>query len=115
MRPLSIITRLCLVVTVATAQTTPGKQLDPKVTELWDIKASKITPAAYPVEVPSDAVLLVNGKDRSECTKLDGSEAKWEVKDGAFTVVKGSGVIKTKQTFSDFQLHIEWRTPPEVV
>ena len=32
-------------------------------------------------------------------------------KDGAFTAVKGAGDIKTKQTFGDIQLHIEWREP----
>src|SRR5262245_42638554 len=97
------------------AQTTPREQLDPKVTELWDIKAKKITPGTAPGEAPSDAVILFNGKDMSEWTTLDGSPAKWEVKDGAFTVAKGTGDHKTKKTFGDFQLHIEWRAPSEIV
>ena len=30
------------------------------------------------------------------------------------TVAKGAGDIRTKQTFGDIQLHIEWRTPADV-
>jgi hypothetical protein len=37
------------------------------------------------------------------------------VENGCVTVVKGAGTIKTKRVFEDFQLHIEWRTPEEVV
>jgi hypothetical protein len=37
------------------------------------------------------------------------------VEDGAMTVVKKTGNILTKQGFGDCQLHIEWRTPAEVV
>ena len=36
------------------------------------------------------------------------------MKDGSLVCVKGSGVIKTKRKFSNFQLHIEWKTPSEV-
>jgi hypothetical protein len=112
----SLITGLVLLMAiVATAQTTPREQLDPKVTEVWDLKPQKITPGAAPGEAPSDAVVLFGGKDLSEWTTLQGAAPKWEVKDGAFTVAKGAGDIKTKKQFGDFQLHIEWRAPAEVV
>jgi hypothetical protein len=111
----SITGLLLLIAAVTFAQTTPREQLDPKVTEVWDLKPKKITPGAAAGEAPSDAVILFNGKDLSEWTALDGGAAKWEVKDGAFTVVKGTGDVKTKKQFGDFQLHIEWRTPAEVV
>ncbi len=102
--------------TVAVAQTTPREQLDPKVTEIWDLKPKKISPGTNPGEAPSDAIVLFNGKDMGEWESAsDGSTPKWEVKDGAFTVAKGTGDIKTKKTFGDFQLHIEWRTPTEIV
>src|SRR5688572_27962903 len=106
---------LVLLVTTSFAQTTPREQLDPKVTELWDLKPKKINAGANPGEAPSDAVVLFGGKDLSEWTTLDGGAPKWDVKDGAFTVAKGGGDIKTKKTFGDFQLHIEWRTPSEIV
>ncbi len=101
---------------LAIAQNTPREQLDPKVTEIWDLKPKKITPGTNPGEAPSDAIVLFNGKDMGEWESArDGSTPKWEVKDGAFTVAKGAGDIKTKKTFGDFQLHIEWRTPSEIV
>lgn len=106
---------LILLATTSFAQTTPREELDPKVTEVWDLKPKKITAGANAGEAPSDAIILFSGKDLSEWTSLDGGAPKWEVKDGAFTVVKGSGDIKTKKTFGDFQLHIEWRTPSEIV
>jgi hypothetical protein len=114
MRLLTIVL-LLLLSTATYSQTTPREQLDPKVTEVWDLKPKKIAPGANAGEAPSDATVLFNGKDLGEWTALDGSAPKWEVKDGAFTVVKGGGDIKTKKTFGDFQLHIEWRAPSEVV
>lgn len=83
---------------------------DPKVTEYWDPEVRVVTPGA----IPSDATLLFNGKDLSNWeSSNDGSPAKWSVKDGAMTVVKGAGNISTKQKFENYQLHIEWRSPIE--
>lgn len=104
---------MLMAATAAYSQTTPREQLDPKVTEVWDLKPKKITPATNAGDAPSDAVILFNGKDLNEWTSA-GGPAKWEVKDGAMTVVKGTGEIKTKKTFGDFQLHIEWRAPSVV-
>lgn len=98
----------------AFAQAQPRESLDPKVTEVWDLKPKKITANPVFAEAPSDAIVLFNGKDLSEWTTLDGAAAAWEVKDGSFTVAKGKGDIKTKKTFGDFQLHIEWRSPAVV-
>ncbi len=97
------------------AQTTPRESLDPKVTEVWDLKPKKITPAIKPGDAPSDAIVLFDGKDLSKWSDNSGGDAKWELKDGAMTVTKGASDIKTKQTFGDIQLHIEWRAPAEVV
>lgn len=57
---------------------------------------------------PSDAIVLFDGKDLSA---WNGGE-KWLVADGVATV-KGGG-IQTKQSFGDFQLHLEFASP-EVV
>lgn len=97
------------------AQGKTRESLDPTVTEVWEPRPAKITPGANTGEAPSDAILLFNGKDLSEWTSLDGSDAKWTVKDGAVTVQKGTGDVKTKRTFGDIQLHIEWRAPSEIV
>src|SRR5215475_15628101 len=65
---------------------------------------------------PSDAIVLFDGKDLSNwVSEKDGSPAKWNLKDGAMVVVRGTGAIKTKQEFDDIQLHVEWATPAEVV
>jgi len=87
---------------------------DARTTELWSPKPVKITPGTTFGEAPSDAVILFDGKDLSKWSSADGADAKWTVKDGAFTVLVGSGEIKTKQTFGDIQLHLEWREPADV-
>ena len=89
--------------------------LDPAVTEIWEPRVKKVTPGVKAGEAPSDAIVLFDGKDLSNFVSFDGSEAKWEVADGAFTVRKGSGIIKTKKAFGDIQLHIEWRSPTEII
>ena len=43
---------------------------------------------------------------------LDGKPATWPVKAGVLE--SGKGYIRTKDEFSDFQLHIEWAAPREV-
>lgn len=86
---------------------------DPKVTEVWEPEPEVVTPGADG-SAPSDAIVLFNGKDLSQWTDQRGNAAKWSVNDGAMTVVKGTGVIKTRNTFGDIQLHIEWRTPAVV-
>ncbi len=111
----NIVFAFCIVSAGALAQGAPRESLDPKVTEVWDLKPKKITAGVNYGEAPSDAVIIFDGKDLSKFTDLNGADAKWDVKDGAFTVSKASGDIKTKQTFGDMQLHIEWRTPTEIV
>jgi hypothetical protein len=64
-------------------------------------------------EPPSDAIVLFAGKDLGQWTSMDGSPAKWEVKDG-YVQVNGTGSIRTKEEFGDVQLHVEWATPSEV-
>jgi hypothetical protein len=105
---------LALISFVLVAQQTPRETLDPKVTEIWEPRVAKVTPGANTGDSPSDAIILFGGKDLIEWTSLDGSAAKWEVKDGSFTVTPGGGDIKSKRTFGDIQLHIEWRAPSVV-
>lgn len=88
-------------------------QPDPKLTEVWEPVPRVVTPGTGP-GAPSDAIVLLNGKDLSEWQHVDGGPAKWKLGDGAVTVVKAAGNIKTKRSFGDCQLHIEWRTPAKV-
>ncbi|MGB8170417.1 MAG: DUF1080 domain-containing protein [Chthoniobacteraceae bacterium] len=65
---------------------------------------------------PSDATVLFDGKDLSKWKmEKDGAEAAWKVEDGYMEVVPKTGYIMTKDEFGpDFQLHVEFATPPPV-
>ena len=86
---------------------------DPKDTEVWEPVPETVTSATGD-QPPSDAIILFDGKDLSKWTGKDGIP-QWDVNNNAFTVVRGTGDIQTKQKFGDIQLHIEWRTPAKVV
>jgi hypothetical protein len=65
-----------------------------------------------PGRPPSDAIVLFDGKDLSRWRNQQGDgPAPWRVADGAFEVVKGTGVIQTAQGFGSCQLHLEWASP----
>jgi Domain of Unknown Function (DUF1080) len=64
-----------------------------------------VTPGEKCGEPPSDAIVLFDGKDLSA---WEGGE-KWKVEDGV-AIVRG-GDIRTKQSFGDCQLHVEWSAP----
>jgi Domain of Unknown Function (DUF1080) len=75
----------------------------------------KIVDPGDGTRAPADAIVLFDGKDLSNwLSDKDGSDAKWEVKDGAMVVKPGTGAIKSKREFNDVQLHIEWATPAVV-
>jgi hypothetical protein len=71
-------------------------------------------PAGPPVPVPSDAVMLFNGKDLDQWTDNKGNPAKWKVENGYMEVAAKAGSIQTKRGFGDCQLHVEWAAPVEV-
>jgi hypothetical protein len=54
---------------------------------------------------PSDAVVLFSGKGLEAWENADN----WKVVDGA--MVSGRGDVRTKESFGDCQLHIEWSAP----
>ncbi|MGE9313927.1 DUF1080 domain-containing protein [Niabella sp. CJ426] len=87
---------------------------DPRLTEIWQPEPKIVSPGKTAADAPADAIVLFNGKDLAEWQTEDGKPAKWKVEGDAVTVVKGTGVIKTKRAFGDCQLHVEWRTPAEV-
>ncbi|HUG70487.1 MAG TPA: DUF1080 domain-containing protein [Pirellulaceae bacterium] len=55
--------------------------------------------------VPSDALVLFDGSDLSAWENADN----WKIEDGA--MVSGKGDVRTKASFGDCQLHIEWSAP----
>lgn len=64
-----------------------------------------------PGRPPSDAIVLFDGKDLSRWTDKDGKPAKWKVENGYLEVVPESGLISTKDSFGDCQLHVEFAEP----
>lgn len=85
----------------------------PQDTEVWEPQPVKVTPGTG-TSAPSDAIVLFDGKNLDNWVSEKGGAAPWTIKDGAMTVAPGKGGIKTKASFGDFQLHIEWRSPSVV-
>ncbi len=80
-----------------------------------------VTPGTFssqeqPGTPPSDAIILFDGSDLSkwEADEGTGVPTKWVVKNGAMECVPGSGYVRTKETFGDCQLHVEWAAPTKV-
>jgi len=89
-----------------------AQQAKPEDTEVWEPVPKVVTPAAKPGDAPSDAIVLFDGSNLDQWVQNnDGSPAKWDVKDGILTVNKNYGNIETKKSFTNYQLHIEWREP----
>ena len=84
---------------------------NPKDTEVW----SPVPKMVSFQNTPADAIILFNGGNLDQwLTVKDKTAAKWTVKDNIFTVKKGTGSIETKQSFSNYQLHIEWLIPANI-
>jgi len=91
-----------------------AQEIKPEDTEIWEPEPKVVTPGQGHA-APSDAIVLFDGSDFSSWESTKGGNVKWKLEDGAMTIQKGAGDIRTKQSFGDCQLHIEWRTPSEVV
>ena len=109
MKTVLLFTAACLgLVSVACAQQT-GK---PEDTEVYEPVPKVVVPAATPGQPPADALVLFNGKNLSEWVMTeDHAPAKWKVAGGVLTVDKTTGNIETKRSFTNYQLHLEWREP----
>ena len=87
----------------------------PEDTEVWQPVPKIVTPGATNAAPPSDAIILFDGSNEDEWVSAqDHTPAKWLVGDGVLTVAKGTGNIETKQSFKDYQLHIEWKIPTNI-
>lgn len=103
-----LVIALCLTASAAHAQTDYEKS---RATEVY----SPVPPAVEVINgVPSDAVVLFDGKSLNAWDSVSGGAAGWTLVDGAVEVKAGAGDIRTKDAFCDVQLHIEWQTPTVV-
>lgn len=68
-------------------------------------------------KAPSDAIVLFDGTDLSGWLQKGRggklSEPAWKIENGYFEIVRGTGSLRTKESFGDVQLHVEWATPAE--
>ena len=86
-------------------------------TEVYEPVPKVVTPGTSNAAPPSDAIVLFDGKSLDAWVSAkDKSPAKWTVADGILTVSKAPGVgnIETKQSFKNYQLHVEWRIPANI-
>lgn len=90
----------------------PSPHVRSQVTEVWEPVPETVT--APEGGVPSDAVVLFDGSDLEAWESVNGGVAEWSVDDGAFSVARGSGDIRTLESFCDVQLHIEWRVSDDI-
>lgn len=99
---------------LAKAQNDPAAEA--AKTEIWSPEPAIVTPGQTPQDAPSDAIILFNGKnlDQWHGEKDSTAPAGWTVANGVMTVNKKVGGITTKQRFTDYQLHLEWKVPANI-
>jgi len=86
----------------------------PEATEQW--KPVPPVVEAAPGVPPSDAIVLFDGKSLDAWEPVVPNGPSWKIEDGAMVVVPQAKPVdqKTKRSFGDIQLHLEFRTPSEV-
>ena len=90
---------------------------NPADTEVWEPVSVVVTPGSGYGIAPSDAIILFDGTNLDQWVSTkDKAPANWKVEDGAMVVNKaGRGNnIETKQSFRNYQLHLEWRIPANI-
>lgn len=105
----------CFIILASNAQAQQGKDLPPEATEFYEPVPPVIKPGESSNTPPSDAIVLFDGANLKFWESEKGGEATWKVENGIVTVNPGTGGIKTKEAFGDVQIHLEWRSPEEVV
>jgi len=98
------------------------ERTEPMKAEMSEFYAP-VPPAITPGDIvtnsaPSDAIVLFDGKNLDAWeTARRGTvvPAGWIVNgDGTMTVDKRTGDIRTKESFGDIQLHVEWMVPENI-
>jgi hypothetical protein len=88
-----------------------------KPTEVYSPVPKIVTPGKTDAEPPSDAIVLFDGKNM-DLWRAEGPDstkaAGWKVHDHIMTVDKKAKGILTRQRFTDYQLHIEFRIPKNI-
>lgn len=88
-----------------------------KVHDIDRPRPQSVTPGQQLGEPPSDAIILLDGKNLDQWTfntKKKDAPTSWKLENGYMEVVPGAGTASTKEKFGDMQLHIEWSAPTEL-
>jgi hypothetical protein len=101
-----------LVISLAMAQQKPK----PEDTEFYTPVPPVVDPGKPGCGVPSDAVVLFDGTGLDQWVSAGDSTkpAGWDLVNGVMRVNKKAGDIRTRRSFTDYQLHIEWRVPENI-
>jgi len=92
-----------------------AQQAKPEDTETWEPIPKVVTPGNSFRDAPSDAIKLFDGSSLDNWVQADDqSPAKWDIKGDVLTVNKKYGNIETKQKFTNYQLHLEWKVPANI-
>ena len=93
-------------------------QAKPEDTEVWTPEPPKVTPGKVVSDPPSDAIILFDGKNENEwvLAKDTTMAADWTIEHDILTVNKasGNGNIQTRRSFTNYQLHLEFRIPKDI-
>ncbi len=88
----------------------------PEDTEVYAPVPKVVTPGKTSGDAPSDALVLFDGKDLAQWVSTEdrNAPANWTVAGGLLTVNKTANNIETKRSFTNYQLHLEWRVPANI-
>ncbi|WP_216641545.1 DUF1080 domain-containing protein [Pedobacter ginsengisoli] len=88
----------------------------PEDTEVYTPVPKVVSTPELTIAPPSDAIILFDGKNLDQWVMTDdrSKPAAWTVANKVFTVNKKSGNIETKESFGNYQLHLEWRVPANI-
>jgi hypothetical protein len=108
-RLLSLLSCAVMLSSIASAQKPDAELPPPGDTEFYSPVPPVVSAPAG--KVPSDAIVLFDGSslDGWESVKNRGQPAPWRIEGDAMVVSDTSGDIRTKQSFGDVQLHLEYR------
>ncbi len=113
----ALLTSVALIGQDAAGRQGGGAKPRPADTEVWEPVPPIVAAGATDAAPPADAVVLFNGRNLDEWVNTrDKSPAGWTVADGVLTVNKAnkSGNIETKRSFTNYQLHLEYRIPANI-
>jgi hypothetical protein len=97
------------------AQAQAPQRAKPEETEYYSPVPPVVTPGTGFSDAPSDAIILFDGKNLDQwINSKDSTAAKWTLGDNAMTVNKSVGDIQTRSSFTDYQMHIEYRIPSNI-